>query len=152
MARLDVNSQRERSSTPAPNPRPTAVADRVSPLHELFGLLFKDVPGSPNVTLTSGAVIYRGTSPRATLMLAHPGVVRELLLSGSDVGAAEAFIRGAIAVDGDLESAIDALAVARRMRTTRELLTVARLASRLSPAPRTGDSAATAGSADSAAS
>jgi cyclopropane-fatty-acyl-phospholipid synthase len=147
MARLDVNSQRERSSTPAPNPRPTAVADRVSPLHELFGLLFKDVPGSPNVTLTSGAVIYRGTSPRATLMLAHPGVVRELLLSGSDVGAAEAFIRGAIAVDGDLESAIDALAVARRMRTTRELLTVARLASRLSPAPRTGDSAATAGSA-----
>jgi cyclopropane-fatty-acyl-phospholipid synthase len=146
MARLDVTSQRERSSSPAPTSRPTAVADRVSALDELFSLLFKDVAGSPNVVLLNGVAIYRGTSPRATLMLAHPGVVRELLLSGSDVGAAEAFIRGAISVDGDLESVIDALAVARRVRTAREWLAVARLASRLAPVARTHDGAPTDGS------
>lgn len=136
MARLDVNSQRERTSSPPPNARPTAVADRVSHIHELFELLFAGIPGSPNVVSASGASIYRGDSARATIVLAHPGVVRELLLSGSDVGAAEAFIRGDISVDGDLESAIDALAVARRARTAREWLKIAQLASRISQAPR----------------
>jgi cyclopropane-fatty-acyl-phospholipid synthase len=146
MARLDVTSQRERTSSTSTNPRPTAVADRASAIHELFELLFRDIPGSPNVAFTSGVAIYRGTSARATIMLAHPGVVRDLLLGGSDVGAAEAFIRGAVSVDGDLESAIDALAVARRVRTAREWLAIARLASRVSPAPRQPRGAPAAGS------
>jgi cyclopropane-fatty-acyl-phospholipid synthase len=146
MARLDVTSQQERASSPTQSTRPTAVADRVSPILELFELLFNGVAGSPNVSLANGAVIYRGTSPRATIVLGHPGVVRDLLLGGSDIGAAEAFIRGDISVDGDLESAIDALAVARRVRTTRELLAIARLASRVSPAPRATHSALNAGS------
>ena len=59
-----------------------------------------------------------------------------MLMSGSDVGVAEAFIRGEITVDGDLESAIDALAVARTLRTPREWLDIVRLASRISSTPR----------------
>ncbi len=146
MARLDVTSQRDHSSSPATTSRPTAVADRFSPVQELFELLFRDVPGSPNVSYTSGAAIYRGTSARATINLAHAAVVRDLLLSGTDIGAAEAFIRGDISVDGDLESAIDALAVARRLRTAREWLRIARLASSLPQAPREARGTAAAGS------
>jgi cyclopropane-fatty-acyl-phospholipid synthase len=146
MARLDVTPQRDRSSSPATSSRPTAVADRVSPVQELFELLFKDIQASPNVGFANGSAIYRGSSARATINLVHAGVVREMLLSGSDIGAAEAFIHGDISVDGDLESAIDALAVARRVRTPREWLRIVRLASSLPPAPREERAAVTPGS------
>ena len=133
MARLDVTSQRERPQ-PAPGPRPAAVADRSTAVGDLFEQLFRGVAGAPDVVLAGGATIYRAESPRASIVLTHQGVIRDLLMSGSDVGAAEAFIRGDVAVEGDLESAIDALAVARKIRTPREWLLIVRLASRISSA------------------
>src|ERR1022692_3213527 len=124
MARLDVTSLHEEDPSLGGARRPTAVADRTGALGALFERLFRGVAAAPNVMLAGGATIYRSEGARATMVLAHPGVVREMLLAGSDTGAAEEFIRGDIVVDGDLESAIDALAVARTLRTPREWVEV----------------------------
>ena len=121
MARLNVTSELEQTSAVS-GIRPTAVPSRLTAATVLFERLFNGVASSPNVVLANGAALYRASLPRATISLAHPAVIRAMLMSGSDVGVAEAFIRGEITVDGDLESAIDALAVARTLRTPREWL------------------------------
>jgi cyclopropane-fatty-acyl-phospholipid synthase len=131
MARLDVTSRQNEDQSLAQQVRPSMVADRTSALGALFELLFRGVAAAPSVSLAKGATIYRSEGARAEMVLGHAGVVRDMLLAGSDVGAAEAFIRGDIAVNGDLESAIDALAAARTLRTTREWVDIVRIASRL---------------------
>ncbi|HEY5093764.1 MAG TPA: cyclopropane-fatty-acyl-phospholipid synthase family protein [Candidatus Eremiobacteraceae bacterium] len=139
MARLDVTSEIKQTSAPAAGSRPTAVPGRFQAVQDLFGKLFNGVAASPDVVLAGGVSLHRGSSPRATIILMHSGVIRELLMTGSDIGVAEAYIRGEISVDGDLESAIDALAVARRIRTPREWFEIVRIASRISTAPQAAD-------------
>ena len=139
MARLDVSSDIKQTSAPVAGTRPAAVPGRFQAVHDLFGRLFDGVSASPNVMLAGGVTLYRGSSPRATIVLTHSGIIRELLMSGSDIGVAEAYIRGQITVDGDLESAIDALAVARRTRTPKAWLEIVRIASRIAAAPHVAD-------------
>lgn len=139
MARLDVTSDVEQTSATVAGSRPTAVPGRFQAVQDLFARLFNGITGSPDVMLLGGVALYRGTSPRATINLTHSGVIRDLLMSGSDIGVAEAYIRGEISVDGDLESAIDALTVARTIRTPQEWFEIVRVASRISSAPRTVD-------------
>ena len=53
-----------------------------------------------------------GTTPRFTLIVRHAGALRRMFWPPSELGVAEAFIRGDVDVEGDLEGAV---AVGRQM-------------------------------------
>src|SRR5450755_4727951 len=115
MARLDVTSQQNEEKSLGQSIRPSVVADRTDALGALFDQLFCGVAAAPSVSLASGATIYRSEGARAEMVLGYAGVARDMFLAGSDASAAEAFIRGDLAINGDLESAIEALEVARTL-------------------------------------
>src|SRR5450755_2321 len=129
MARSDVLVSQQPAAEA--ETRPSITALRLSPPSEFFHRLFAGIAGAPDVLSADGTHLYRAPSPAAAIVLGNPSIVRDLLLRGSDIGAAEAFIHGDLQVEGDLESAIDAFDAARKLRSPREWLEIVRLASRI---------------------
>jgi cyclopropane-fatty-acyl-phospholipid synthase len=77
-----------------------------------------------------------GRSPRATLVLKHPGALRAMFLSGTELRLAEAYLYDDFDVEGDLEQLIAAAAVVpERISSWRDRLRLTRLLLRL-PAER----------------
>ncbi|HLJ83833.1 MAG TPA: class I SAM-dependent methyltransferase [Candidatus Eremiobacteraceae bacterium] len=112
----------------AHNPRRTSTSDGIDAASELLSILFCGIENAPNVSLADGSMLYGGSSPRASLILSDLSVLRDILIAASDVRAGEAFVRGDIRVDGDLESAIGSLEDARAVRSARELSRIVQLA------------------------
>lgn len=112
----------------AHTPQLTSRPEGVSAATELLGILFSGVENAPTVKLADGRTLVGGSSPRATLILADLSVLRDILIAVSDVRAGEAFVRGDIRVEGDLESAIGSLEDARAVRSARELSRIVKLA------------------------
>jgi len=70
-------------------------------LQDLFG-------GAPAIgagfRLWDGSVWPEDPVSRTTIILKHPGSLRAMLLAGSEVGLAEAFLYGEVDIEGDVES------------------------------------------------
>lgn len=85
------------------------------------------------------------TDPDATIVLTHPGALRQMFLPPTDLALGEAFLRGDFTVAGDLEAAFTLKeALDRTPPTPRTLSTVARLLRQL---PEPGDGEDNAGRA-----
>ncbi len=100
---------------------------------EILANLLHGIATAPSVVLADGTKLFEGATANARLILAHEGVLRDILTTASDVRAGEAFVRGDIAIEGDLESVIaalenarDALSLSDRARIVRLALTLKR--------------------------
>jgi len=77
-----------------------------------------------------------GTPPRATLVLRHPGALRSMFLSGTELRLAEAYLYDDFDVEGDLEAAINAAAtIPSRVASWRARLRLAQMLRQLPSAP-----------------
>jgi cyclopropane-fatty-acyl-phospholipid synthase len=98
---------------------------------EILTILFHGIENAPAVKLADGTNLFSGSTSRATLTLNDLAVLRDILIAVSDVRAGEAFVRGDIRVDGDLESVIGSLEDARANRSAQERARIVQLATAL---------------------
>ena len=126
-----AHAARFHESTAQHDPRAVTPSLGLARASDILKLLFGGIASAPDVRLDDGAKLYEAAGARATLTLKDVAVLRDILVSVSDVRAGEAFVRGDVAVDGDLESVVGALEDARAARSTRELAQIVRLASAL---------------------
>jgi cyclopropane-fatty-acyl-phospholipid synthase len=108
--------------------RAASSSDGVSTASELLTILFNGIENAPAVKLADGTSLFSGSTPRATLTLNVLAVLRDILITVSDVRAGEAFVRGDVHVDGDLESVLGSLEDARAARSARERARIVQLA------------------------
>ena len=75
---------------------------------EFLGALFKDYPGRNfQVRLWDGTVWGAAKQPRFTLVLKHPGALRAMFSSPSELTLGEAYIHDDFDIEGDIEAAFD---------------------------------------------
>ena len=75
---------------------------------EFLGALFKDYPGrSFQVRFWDGTVWGAAKQPRFTLVLKHPGALRAMFSSPSELTLGEAYIHDDFDIEGDIEAAFD---------------------------------------------
>jgi len=104
---------------------------------ELLRFLFEGADVQIGVELADGTKLYEPGKPElGTIVLRHAGVLRALLSRSSDLGAAQAFICGDLAVRGDAETVIADMDSAAASRAPKDWLAIARLVTRLPAAPR----------------
>jgi len=72
-------------------------------LEILNEILPKERMGSINVQLWDGTVLGNSQQSSVTLMLNHPGALREMLLPGTEVGMGEAYLYDDIDIEGNAE-------------------------------------------------
>lgn len=76
--------------------------------HELFDALFADYERRDfQVRLWNGTTWGREKQPRFTLTLKHPGALRTMFLSPSELALGEAYIHDDFDIEGDIEAAFD---------------------------------------------
>jgi cyclopropane-fatty-acyl-phospholipid synthase len=75
--------------------------------HSLLERLFGDEINGANVRLWDGSYWPTQGPAQATLMLKHPGALRAMFLSGTELALAEAYLFDDFDVDGDIEAALD---------------------------------------------
>ena len=82
-------------------PKEEAVELSIKILEEVFG---PDGPKDVGVRLWDGTLWPDERPRRATLVLKHPGALRQMFLSGNEVGLAEAYLYDDFDVEGDIEA------------------------------------------------
>jgi cyclopropane-fatty-acyl-phospholipid synthase len=86
----------------------TTTASNTEPTVRLLGELFAHAaPRSVSFRLWDGTT-WPDEEPRAaTIVLKHPGAVREMFASGTEKGLAEAYLHDDFDVEGDIETACE---------------------------------------------
>lgn len=87
--------------------RATAESPDTARARRILELLLHDAGAALAVRLRHGATLeFGGGTPRYTLVLHEPRVLRELILTRDPLRLADAYVRGAVDVEGDLEAAL----------------------------------------------
>ena len=125
------------------SPRPPAVfADGVEIAHEIVRRVFAGIEAPIAIALADGTALREPHGQlEATIILSQPAILRVLLARASDLDAGEAVVRGDIVVEGDIERALFAMDAVAALRTPREWIAIAALATKLPqlpPAPQAG--------------
>ncbi len=122
----------DRPTSPLPDARATSLTLQI--LTRLFG----ERPRNFTVRLWNGTVIPSTEPPEFTLVLNHPGALRQMFLPPTELALGEAFLRRDFDVEGNLEAAFglsdDIVGMAA---TGRERLTLARMLTALPAATGT---------------
>ena len=76
-------------------------------LHLLDELFDGDAKRSVNVRLWDGTLWPDDVSRRVTIVLKHPGALRQMFLPGTELGLAEAYLYDGFDIEGEIEAVFD---------------------------------------------